>query len=98
MPRRDPIEVRTTPASRGPAYGGSALRDVIPAPCPQAAAITAVTTKTAQGRRRRDDRIGTRRQPTDYRKVLIRQSAIAETERCDTCQKSRHQPSRQEGR
>src|ERR1700683_5446666 len=69
MPRRGPIAVRTTPACRGPAYGGSALRDVIAAPGPQAAASTAVTTTTAQGRRRRDDRTGTKRQPTDYRKA-----------------------------
>jgi hypothetical protein len=39
---------------------------------PQAAAITAVTSQTAQARRRRDDRIGMKQQPTDYRKVIIR--------------------------
>ena len=48
MPRTDPIAVRTTPASRGPAYGGSAFRVCDAAPCPQAAAITAVTSRTAQ--------------------------------------------------
>jgi hypothetical protein len=64
--------VRTTPASIGPAYGGSVFRDVMLPSWPQAAAITAVTSQTAQARRRRDDRIGMKRQPTDYRKVIIR--------------------------
>jgi len=65
MPRTDPIAVRTTPASSGPAYGGSGFRGVTTAPCPHAAAITAVTSRAAQALRRRDDLIGTERQPTD---------------------------------
>src|SRR5246500_1121552 len=68
MPRIRPIEVRTTPASSGPAYAGSDFNDVIPPPRPQHATTTAVTSSAAHARRGRDDRVGTVSQPTDRQK------------------------------
>src|ERR1700760_3951897 len=69
MPRIRPIEVRTMPASNGPAYAGSGFVDVMP-PRPHAATAIAATMKAAQARRGRDDRIGTNPQRTDRRKPL----------------------------
>ena len=46
-------------------HGGSAFRGAMLAPCPQAITVAAVTSRAAQARRRREDRIGTNRQPTD---------------------------------
>src|SRR6201997_2604784 len=69
MPRIRPIEVRTMPASNGPAYAGSDFVDVMP-PRPHAATAIAATMKAAQARRGRDDRIGTNPQRTDRRKPL----------------------------